>query len=53
MPVRIKEIHLLNVSTISQTLLNLIKPFMKTDIVEMVSAEKYQPYKLELLRSGF
>lgn len=37
MPVRVKEIHLLNVSAISQTLINLVKPFLRHDIVEMVS----------------
>ncbi|KRT83472.1 CRAL-TRIO domain containing protein, partial [Oryctes borbonicus] len=36
MPVRVKEIHLLNVSAISQTLVNLVKPFLKGDIVEML-----------------
>ncbi|KAK9753912.1 CRAL/TRIO domain [Popillia japonica] len=36
MPVRVKEIHLLNVSAISQTLINLVKPFLRHDIVEML-----------------
>ncbi|GJQ85285.1 hypothetical protein Trydic_g23183 [Trypoxylus dichotomus] len=36
MPVRVKEIHLLNVSAISQTLVNLVKPFLRNDIVEML-----------------
>lgn len=48
-PVRLKGLHILNTMPIVDTLVNLIKPFMKKELMNLVSQRYYTHIKVSLL----